>query len=158
MTSWLVMRYHTLNCREQNGVSLVCAGLNFVAAPKMPSYFCCFPICFNLPENCDRFQVPWQGIFALKIIWRVISLSAVGMGRSIRAAAWRVKLSWIFYIWIDKIKCFLEKMTLHCLFLHWNIAKESSRFFLVQKNGETQQRSKVNRMIHYYLLNHFAKI
>ena len=90
--------------------------LNFVAAPKMPSYFCCFPICFSLPDNCDQFQVPLQGIFALKVLWRVISSSAVRMGRSILTAAWRVNSSWIFFIWIDKIECFLEKMTLHYLF------------------------------------------
>ena len=43
-------------------------------------------------------------------------------------------------------------------FFHGNIANKSCRFFFVQKNGRTQQSSKVNRMIHYYLLNHFAKI
>ena len=112
----LVMRSSTLNCREQNGVHLACAGLNLLAAPKIPSYFCCFPICFSLPDNCDRFQVPLQGIFALKVLWRVISSSAVRMGRSILTAAWRVNSSWIFFIWINKTACFLEKMTLHCLF------------------------------------------
>ena len=110
------MRSRTLNCSKQNGIRLVCAELNFIAVPKMPSYFCCFPICFSLPDNCDRFQVPLQGIFALKVLWRVISSSAVRMGRSILTAAWRVISSWIFFIWIDKIECFLEKMTLHCLF------------------------------------------
>ena len=110
------MQSRTLNRREQYGVHLVCAVLNFIAAPKMSSFFCWFPVCFSLPDNCDRFQVPLQGIFGLKVLWRVISSSAVRMGRSILTAAWRVNSSWIFFIWIDKIECFLEKMTLHCLF------------------------------------------
>ena len=151
------MQSRTLNCPKQNGVRLVCARLNFVAPSKMPSCFYCFPICFSLPDNCDRFQVPLQGIFGLKVLWRVISSSAVRMGRSILTAAWRVNSSWIFFIWINKTACFLEKMTLHCLFFHWNIAKESSCFFFVQKNGGTQQRSKVNWMIHYHLLNHLQR-
>ena len=135
------MQSRTLNCREQYGVHLVCVRLNFVAAPKMPSYFCCFPICFSLPDNCDQFQVPLQGIFALKVLWRVISSSTFRMGRSILTAAWRVNSSWGLFIWIDKIECFLDKMTFYCLFFHWNIVKESSRLFFVQKNGGTQQRS-----------------
>ena len=103
------MRSRTLNCREQNGIRLVCAGLNFVAAPKMPSYFCCFRICFSLEDNSDRFQVPLQGIFTLKVLWRVIWSSAVRMGRSILTVAWRVNSSWILSIWIDKIECFWRR-------------------------------------------------
>ena len=93
--------------------------VKFRSCTQMPSYFCCFPICFSLPDNCDQFQVPLQGIFALKVLWWVISSWAVRMGRmgrSILTATWRVNSSWIFFIWIDKIGCFLEKMTLHCLF------------------------------------------
>ena len=89
--------------------------LNFVAAPKMPSYFCCFPICFSLPDNCDQFQVPLQGIFALNVLWWVISSSAVRMGRS----AWRFNSSWNFFVCIDKIEYF---------FLHWNIAFFSLKY------------------------------
>ena len=106
----------TLNCREQNGVCLVCVGLNFVAAPKMPCYFCCFPIWFSLPDNCDRFQVSLPGIFALKVLWWVILSSAIGMGISTLTAADELTRHGFFFIWIDKIECFLEKMTLHCLF------------------------------------------
>ena len=36
------MQSHTLNCCEQNGVRLVCAGLNFVAAPKCQAIFVAF--------------------------------------------------------------------------------------------------------------------
>ena len=152
------MRFCTLNCCEQNDVCLVCAGLNFIAAPKMPNYFCWFPICFSLPDNCDWFQVPLQRILALKVLWRVMLSSAVRMGRSILIATWRVDSTWIFFIWIDK-KSNVFWRRWHCIaFFYWNIAKESSCFFFVQKNGRTKQRSKVNWMIHYYLLNHFAKI
>ena len=132
--------------------------LNFVAAPKMPSYFCCFLSVLVLPDNCDRFQVPLQGIFALKVLWRVILSSAVRMGRSILTATWRINSSWILFIWIDKIECFFGRDDIALPFFHWNIAKESSHFFFVQKSGGTKQRSKVNRMIHYYLLDHLAKI
>ena len=71
--------------------------------------------CFSLPDNCDQFQVPLQGIFALNVLWWVISSSAVRMGRSV----WRFNSSWNFFVWIDKIEYF---------FLHWNIAFFSLKY------------------------------
>ena len=48
-----------------------------------------------------------------------------------------------FFFWIDKIECFFEEDEIALPFFHWNIANESSRFFFVQKNGGTQQWSKL---------------
>ena len=83
--------------------------VKFCSCTQNASYFCCFPICYSLPDNCDRFQVPLQGIFALKVLWRVISSSAVRMGRSILTAAWRVKSSWIFLSELIKLNVFWKR-------------------------------------------------
>ena len=136
-----------LNCREQNGVRLVCASLNFVAAPKMPSYFCCFPICFSLPDSCDRFQIPLLGIFALKVLCRV------ELSRH-RQSEWKDSF-WLprdeltrhgfFLIWIDKIECFLEKMKLIAFFsLKYSKAKFPLLFYSEKWRNTAEIQGKSN--------------